>query len=463
MGSLVSTTPLRTAVSHLGWPLVPNVSTAIALTVQQQLQDSQWWSADAIRDKQLEQLRRVLRHAQQSVPFYRQQDAYADTFQAAYAGWDEWHRLPILEREDLQRAGTAINSTQVPADHGNTSLMVTTGSTGRPVRVLTTQVTALFWKAFTFRDHLWHNRDFAAKLGAIRALDDGVALPPAGAHQPSWGPATDLLVDTGPAVVLNLHCSIEKQLRWLQREQPHYLITYPTIAKALAIHCIETGAAIAGLRELRTIGEALPDDLRRLAQQAWNVPLTDMYTAQEVGYIAMQCPKHDHYHVQSENVLVEVLDDNGNPCNPGQSGRVVVTGLHNFATPLLRYAIGDYAEVGEPCDCGRGLPVLNRIHGRVRNMLRLPGGETRWPLIGHLVPGLERLPTLRQYQLVQKSLQLIEAQVVVPQPLSAAQEATLITMWQQSLGHPFDIRIVYVREIPRAAGGKYEEFRSEVL
>ena len=462
MSSLVSTPPLRTALDGLGWPLVPNAPTALALTVQQQLQDSQWWSAETIEDKQLEQLRRVLLHAQRTVPFYQQQDAYTGTLQAEYASWEDWYRLPVLEREDLQRAGTEINSTQLPASHGSTSPMVTTGSTGRPVRVLTTQATAMLWEAFTVREHLWHSRDFAGKLGAIRMLNDDVAPPPNGARQKSWGPATDLLMDTGPAVVLNLNCGIEEQLRWLQREQPHYLLTYPTIAKALAIHCIETGASIAGLRELRTIGEALPDDLRRLARKAWNIPLADMYSAQEVGYIALQCPERDHYHVQSENVLVEVLDENGNACSPGQSGRVVVSGLHNFATPLLRYAIGDYAEVGEPCDCGRGLPVLKRIHGRVRNMLRLPGGKTRWPLIGLLAPKHENLPALRQLQLVQKSLELIEARVVVPQPLSAEQEASLISMWQQRLGHPFEIRITYPREIPRAAGGKYEEFRSEV-
>jgi phenylacetate-CoA ligase len=462
MGSPGLTPPLRAALEGLGWPLVPNVTTSLALNLQQQLQDSQWWSAEAIRDKQLEQLRRVLLHAQRTVPFYRQQQAYNDTLQAAYVSWDDWQRLPVIDRKDLQSAGNAINSTQLPASHGNTSLIVTTGSTGRPVRVLTTQVAAMFWKAFTFREHLWHEREFTAKLGAIRALNDGVAPPPRGALQKSWGPATDLLVDTGPCVVLNLHSSVEEQLRWLQREQPHYLLTHPTIAKTLAMHCIETGASIAGLRELRTVGEALPDDLRGLAREAWDIRVVDMYSAQEVGYIALQCPKHDHYHVQSENLLVEVLDDNRNACMPGQSGRVVVSTLHNFATPLLRYEIGDYAEVGEPCDCGRGLPVLTRIHGRVRNMLRLPDGTTRWPLIGRLVPGLEHFPALRQYQLVQKSLELVEAQVLVEQPLSPEQEATLINMWQQSLGHPFEIRIAYPREIPRAAGGKYEEFRSEV-
>ena len=78
-----------------------------------------------------------------------------------------------------------------------------------------------------------------------------------------------------------------------------------------------------------------------------------MYSSQEVGYIALQCPENESYHIQAENVLVEILDDDGLPCEPGEVGRVVVTALHNLATPLLRYDIGDYAEVGSPCSCGR--------------------------------------------------------------------------------------------------------------
>ena len=127
---------------------------------------------------------------------------------------------------------------------------------------------------------------------------------------------------------------------------------------------------LPGLREVRTLGEASTPDLRALCREAWGVPLVDVYSAEEVGYIALQCPEHEHYHVQAESVLVEILDERGAPAPPGETGRVVVTDLHNFAMPLVRYEIGDYAEVGEPCACGRGLPVLRRIVGRVRNMLR---------------------------------------------------------------------------------------------
>jgi phenylacetate-CoA ligase len=88
-----------------------------------------------------------------------------------------------------------------------------------------------------------------------------------------------------------------------------------------------------------------------------------MYSANETGYLALQCPLSGHYHVQSETVLVEVLDEVGRACRPGETGAVVVTPLQNFAMPLLRYSLGDFAEVGSPCACGRHLPVLKEILG----------------------------------------------------------------------------------------------------
>ena len=103
-------------------------------------------------------------------------------------------------------------------------------------------------------------------------------------------------------------------------------------------------------------------------------------------------------------------------CAPGQIGRIVVTSLHNFAMPLIRYDIGDFAQVGEACDCGRGLPVLTRILGRVRNTLVTADGKRYWPVFG--TRALMDSAPVRQYQFVQKSPQRIQARVVASAPLT---------------------------------------------
>ena len=85
--------------------------------------------------------------------------------------------------------------------------------------------------------------------------------------------------------------------------------------------------------------------------------------------------------MQNENIVLEIVDNQHRPCKQGEVGRVVITALHNFATPLLRYDLGDFAEFGAPCRCGRGLAVIRRILGRIRNRIRLPDGSSRFPYL----------------------------------------------------------------------------------
>ena len=224
---------------------------------------------------------------------------------------------------------------------------------------------------------------------------------------------------------------------------------------------LDRGIRPARLRGLGSFGEALPDDLRALCQQVWGVSVADVYSCEEAGYIALQCPQvPQHYHVQAENLLVEVLDAAGRPCAAGDTGEVVLTTLHNFAMPLIRYAIGDYAQVGPPCACGRGLPVLQRIHGRARNLLRLPDGSRHWPSF----PAQDWLAIapVRQFRLRQTDAACIEVDLVTARPLGAAEADRLRRMLQGRLGHAFRIVLHPVADIPRAPGGKFEDFVCEL-
>jgi phenylacetate-CoA ligase len=163
--------------------------------------------------------------------------------------------------------------------------------------------------------------------------------------------------------------------------------------------------------------------------------------------------------VHSEGVLLEVLDDDGRACAPGVTGRVVITVLHNFAMPLIRYELGDYATLGEACPCGRGLPVLQHIAGRSRNMLVTADGKRYWPLFSGSSIG--DLP-VSQYQLVQKDYDVIEARIVTPAPLSPAQEETLRRGFLQTLPEGIRLTVTYHAAIARSPSGKFEDFISEL-
>ena len=405
------------------WPAPGDPAANLALAMQYQLAQSEWLNADRLQALQFRQLSLIARHAYASVPFYRERwmnlfDPVAALTPEAFAG------IPLLRRADLQNHFDALTSTVPPAAHGKPRESRTSGSTGSPVRVLKTPICGLMWNAFALRDHFWRARDLSGKLAGIR---QGVTT----GNFSGWGSATDGVVATGPAVVRGIGEDAASQLEWLLRERPDYLITHPSMAAELARLSIERGIRLEGLREVRTFGELLDEDTRVLCRDAWDVPVTDTYSTTETGYIALQCPRHEHYHVQSEGVLVEILDDAGQACAPGEVGRVVVTDLHNFAMPLIRYEVGDFAEVGVPCDCGRGLPVLRRVIGRVRNMLTTADGRRFWPAIGSRA--IAEAGPIRQYQLVQKAFDLIEVRLVVAESLTASQEARVLELVQARL------------------------------
>ena len=121
-----------------------------------------------------------------------------------------------------------------------------------------------------------------------------------------------------------------------------------------------------------------------------------------MGYIASPCPKAPVQHVHAENVLLEVLDEQNRPCQPGQTGRVVVTHLHNLRGPFVRYELGDVATLGPAsCPCGRGLPVLEGVLGKIVPMFRLPAGQLRHSSV--LATSLRQAGGHWQHQVIQKA------------------------------------------------------------
>ena len=449
---------INSSIHGIRWPAFPAPNGASKLSTLFQLEQTQWWSAEELREQQFRQLRALLRHCIDTVPYYREQLGARITPETLSSA--EWQQIPVLTRNTVQQLGARLNSRALPPSHGKSWLQRTSGSTGKPVESQATELTMFFWDVFTLREHAWHQRDLNGKLAVIRFTHDERAKPPHGLSSPNWGRATGGLIETGETCMIDIFAPIPELAAWLERENPDYLLSLPSVIQDLALYCQEHNMTLPALREIRTLGEALPDGLRELCQRTWGVKICDVYSSIELGYLALQCPDHEHYHIQSEGVLVEILDADGTLCTPGQVGRVVVTTLHNYATPLLRYEVGDFAEVGEACDCGRGLPVIKRIQGRYRNLLTLPSGERRLPELG--IQELYKIAPVRQFQAAQVTLTDIEIRLVLPRPLNDMETDELTRLFQQKMGEPFKISIRQVEHLQRSAGGKYEEFISEL-
>ncbi len=406
------------------------------------------WPAAELEKQQLLKLSSLLDHARRTVPYY----AAFPPLPSRPLTLDDVAQLPILERPVVRDRLPDLLSTDPPPGHHVVHEANSSGSTGRHVTVRIDRASRDVGGALAMRAHGWHGRDTSLKAAALRAVgrEDDVLY----GTDLTWSP------EGGQLVVKDVHTPVREQLAWLVREAPVYLATYPTLLEALLRRAETEGVTLPSLREVGTFGEVVPPGLREALRRVWNVPMVDAYSAIEAGFIAIQCPAGVHYHVQSENVLVEVLRNDGSRAKAGESGRVVLTPLHNYAMPLLRYSIGDFAVVGEPCACGLGLPVLERILGRSHNMMRLPSGDMTFPRYGSIVLG--KLFPLRQFRLVQTSVEKLVLQVVPERPLTRDEEQRLCAMILDVIGYPFELTLSYVEAIARSPGGKFEDFVCEV-
>jgi phenylacetate-CoA ligase len=176
----------------------------------------------------------------------------------------------------------------------------------------------------------------------------------------------------------------------------------------------------------------------------------------------MQCPITARYHVADENVLVELLDEYGNECAPGARGRIVVTGLSNFAMPFIRYVLGDVGIAASGgCACGRTLPVIDRIEGRIRNAFTFRDGTRVWPR-GWLAREMQEFVPCRQYQFVQKNFEEIEFRYVPDGTGREPDMSGLMALVQEKMHPSVRMTLVPMAELPRGPSGKFEDFISLV-
>ncbi len=447
---------VRSGVDGIVWPPVPAGDAATIVALVARLMASDRLPPAEIEAAQGAQLARLAAHHARHSPAFRTRLAAARLSRGALDSVTALRELPPMTRRHLQDAGASFAATQIPAGHEPSGMVSTSGSTGEPVRLRKTAVCRQLWAACTIRDHLWHRRDFAGRLTSIRPTNHTFV------EMEHWGnPVGDVFV-TGAAQAMPGTTSIEEQIAAIDRFQPEHLLCFPTNLKALADRWTTRPEGIPpSIRHLRTVGAMLSTDLRARLVEMLGMPIEDNYSSAEVGIIALQCPASELYHTMAESVRVEVLDDDDRPCGEGEVGRVVLTDLHNFASPMIRYEIGDYAEVGGPCSCGRTLPTLRRIVGRKRNLLMKADGTRFLPRAGFET--FHRIAPIHQYQVIQHALDDVEFKLVSSQPLTALEVERFAATLREALEFTGRIRVAQSRErLPDSLAGKFEDFICKV-
>ena len=444
---------IRPQHPDLLWPVVmpPNVSAVWSLW--RQLEDSQWWSRDTVEHYQKRQLASLISHFK-GVGVLPTSIAPAMEFALGNGAgiYQVIGMLPLTTRRDMQTRANDAKPTIT--QHGEVTQLKTSGSSGEPVSLYVSAMLFRLRSALTLRGHMWHGLRFTHKFAAIRGgLRERGQLQ---SHAQSWGGIVAKLFATGPSVGLDISTPLEQQAAWLTKERPGILLSLPSNIEAL-LDLLPKGWP--GLTDVLTISETLSLGLRDRIKASWKCRVWDKYSSEELGSIAIEC-ESGQYHC-SEHLLVEVLDEQNRACTVGEVGRVVVTDLWNFATPVIRYDIGDYAAVGTRCTCGRGLLPLKQIMGRVRNIMTLPDGRKFWPTFGMRSYG--ELAPIEQIQFVQTTLQDMKIRYVASRELTE-KEVQLVS--ERVIAYvDYPLTLTFERALERLNEGrnfKFEEFKSLV-
>ena len=354
--------------------------------------------------------------------------------------WGMLSALPQLLRSEVQaHADTLSCAHALVSDSCNWAQ--STGSTGRPVRVLKhADPYRLRYFAFAWRSTLWHQIDVSKTIVkySVRVQDDVV---------PSWGAPEAWFAKTGMAILSRaIERDVSEMYVPLKQHSPSYLVANASLVDALARHALEhDGQDLPRLDAILSTGESVTDKIRSDCQAAFGAKVINRYSCEEIGWLALQCPKHDHLHVLSANVIIEIVDAEGRPCKTGQPGRVLVTALHSEAMPLIRYDIGDIAEWGEPCDCGIQLPVIRRLWGREREFVRTPQGEFRY--IAIVAEEFLKIAPIRDMRFRLYRNPLLHLEVVCDTELNADQREALAAKIYSLIGFVCPVEIEQLAHI----------------
>ena len=316
------------------------------------------------------ELAQLVQHATTISPWWRMRLASANL--NAVSMQEFISSLPITSRTEVQDEFEEMKIYIPNTDLDDYILQKTTGSTGQPIQVI--KYNPLYSReidAITLLEWKWHKRDVRKKMGLFRlGSNDSDSV--------RAGPPLEYL---GKAAPMFQRSSVDRTsdelLDALFQHQPSYLLTNPMSLRIVANAQIENPKRIAPIDQILTLADRVDDSLRALVYEAFGAKIVDRYSSVEFGMIALQCPEHNHLHVIAPNVYVEVVDEDDKPVPAGVPGRVLITGLHTFAMPMIRYEQGDIVTMGKDCDTGITWPVIEAVHGRVRSYVDGPDGERK--------------------------------------------------------------------------------------
>jgi phenylacetate-CoA ligase len=422
------------------------------------LMESQYWPPEQMLKFQRSQLAQLLRHAKANVPFYKTRlDPVLR--KNGEIDWNRWHEIPVVTRADLRDRRNEILATSLPTGHGPVKAFNSSGSSGIPIRVEVTQTWTYANRAATQRFHnLQGLVSKKTRASFANSVKDPELLGVEYYNAQTGKPSSDT-ENSARQLVLNRNLTEIRKLDILEVEGVEYLSDIPNNIEVLALANLSRKNPIR-LECIMCFGQGLTVEQRKLFQASFGARSLSIYSSMEGGLMGCQCGERLHYHLNPEIVHVEILDDDGRNCAPGEQGRVVITPFFNTASPLIRYEQGDGAALLPSCECLSRLPVIGNISGRQDQFMRFPEGpRSATGLSQKLIR--ETLDALA-YQLAQVETYKLEIRYVPADFNRQFDPHPVIAHIRENLHPQLDIVFRPVTQVPLNPGGKHQRIVCEI-
>ena len=433
---------------NIVYPLYEAVSGRRILSKLRELEALQWKSRAELEALQLKKLRRLLNYAYENVPYYKRVFDERGLQPQSIHSLDSFRRVPFLTKEIIQEhkdelVSRAYRSDQLIPYH-------TGGSTGKPLQFYQDREQRDYGSAAELCCNRWAGWDFGKRTLRLWGHHAEVA-----ATRRLWGRLRSFVLNDHTFDTFHFSEADMAALAKQMNVHPvQIIIAYASSLYQFARYLKESGTTVPAPDGIISSTDMLYPAQRSVIERVFGTRVFNRYGCREVHIIAAECPEHTGMHIDITRLVVEFINDAGEPCRSGERGHIVITDLTNFAMPFIRYRIEDIGvPLDAPCPCGRGLPLMKELTGRKSDILRTPEGE--FVSANALTTLLSAIPGLRQAQLVQERLDLLVVRVVKRAAYDEASEAEFRRQLERYFGPKMKFQFEYVDEIPPLPSGKY--------
>ena len=406
---------------------------------------SQWWSTERHREMQCEALGNLLRHAWESCPYYRETWQELGLNPSRLHSLDDFHAWPTMTRETIRTHRLEMRTRLA----GSLMSKSTGGSSGEPLQFDLNSDSNDRRTAQMYRGYGWAGGEPGTKQLYV------------------WGGPLST-VGKWKRLKMQVHSRIERHrvincfeftpdrmrghFDTLNSYRAEVIVAYTNPLYEFARYLDDNRLVPTPPRSIIVGAEKLHSFQRNLLEKVFQAPVYETYGSREFMLIGAECNRHTGLHLSQENLLVEILDDDGRPTPAGEEGNVVITDLFNYGMPFIRYVNGDRAIAGfKKCTCGRGLPLLTQVTGRRLDTLDTPDGRK---VPGEFFPHLmKEFPAIRRFQVVQESLDQIRLNLVAPE-LAEGDRHRLLNAIRETTGTAVQLNLQLVPDIPLTGAGK---------